>query len=381
MKIERLKLTNFRNYLNLEIELSPNINIFIGNNGEGKTNILESIYVLSLTKSNRIGQEYDLIKFNENIAKIEGVINSFDIIKKKEIQITKNKKNLFINNKEIRRNRDYINGFSVILFTPQDLEIVKGSPNTRRNMLNIDISGLHNSYINFLNEYNQIIKMRNEYLKRMNLNGNTDERYLEILNRELINKSIKIYEYRFDFLNEINKFLPNIFKKITGLDNMKISYNNSLGIEMFDSKKIEDLFKMKLKKNLNVELMQGMTLIGPHRDDFSFVLNDKDMRIYASQGQQRMAIISLKIAEIYLFKKTLGEYPVLLLDDIFSEIDSKKRNKIVKFLKNDIQTIITTTDINDINEDLLGKSVVYSVKNNKVTKKGRIKNGRRESNK
>ena len=147
MRIERLKLTNFRNYLNLEINLNPAINIFIGNNGEGKTNILESIYILSLTKSNRDGNECDLIKFEENIAKIEGMIRKDDVIQKREINITKQKKQLFINNKEIRRNRDYIKGLSVIEFTPQDLEIIKGSPNVRRNMLNIDLSQLYNSYI------------------------------------------------------------------------------------------------------------------------------------------------------------------------------------------------------------------------------------------
>ena len=376
MKIERLKLTNFRNYLNLEIELSPNINVFVGNNGEGKTNILESIYVLSLTKSNRLGQEYDLIKFNEDIAKIEGIIKSQDIIKKKEIHITKGKKQLFINNKEIRKNRDYIGGLSVVLFTPQDLEIIKGSPNIRRNMLNIDISQLHNSYINYLNEYNQIIKMRNEYLRRMNINGNTDERYLEIINNELIKKATKIYEYRFNFIEMVNKYLEDIFRKITGFKGLKIYYNNSIGIEKFNSLQIEEIFRLKFKKNINIEMMQGMTLIGPHRDDFSFILDNKDMKIFSSQGQQRMAVISLKLSEIYLFKESLNEYPILLLDDVFSEIDIKKRNKIIKYLKNDIQTIITTTDINDINKNLLEKSVVYNVKNNKVTRKGRIKNGR-----
>ncbi len=381
MKIERLKLTNFRNYLNLEIDLNPNINIFVGNNGEGKTNILESIYVLSLTKTNRLGQENDLIKFGEDIAKIEGIVNSDNILKKKEIHFTKLKKSLYVNNKEIRKNRDYIAGFSVILFTPQDLEIVKGSPNIRRNLLNIDISQLHNNYINYLNEYNQIVKMRNEYLKKMNINGNTDERYLEIINRELINKAVKIYEYRFDFIEKINKLLPGIFKKITNINKMMIIYNNSLGIKEFSAKEVEKVLMHKFKKNLNIELMQGMTLTGPHRDDFSFYIDDKDMKIFSSQGQQRMAVISLKLAEIYLFKDILGEYPVLLLDDIFSEIDKIKRNKIVKFLKDDIQTIITTTDINDINSILLEKAIVYNVKNNKVTKKGRIKNGRRENNK
>lgn len=377
MEIKRLKLTNFRNYLNIELELNPNINIFIGNNGEGKTNILESIYILSLTKSNRVGNETDLIKYGEEITKIEGIVYSNNIIKKKEIDISHRKKTLLINNKEIRRGKEYIQEFAVILFTPQDLEIIKGAPNIRRNMLNIDISQLHNKYITYLNEYNQIIKMRNEYLKKMNLNGNTDERYLDIINTEMINKAIKIYEYRFDFINKINYYLPKIFKKITGKENIKIVFDNNLGIDEFEEEKIKKLFILKLKKNLNIEMMQGMTLTGPHRDDFSFLLDEKNMKYFASQGQQRMAIISLKIAELYIFKEVLGEYPVLLLDDIFSEIDSKKRNKIVKFLKEDIQTIITTTDINDITENLMEKAVVYSVKNNKVTKKGRRNDGRK----
>ena len=377
MEIKRLKLTNFRNYLNIELELNPNINIFIGNNGEGKTNILESIYILSLTKSNRVGNETDLIKYGEEITKIEGIVYSNNIIKKKEIDISHRKKTLLINNKEIRRSKEYIQEFAVILFTPQDLEIIKGAPNIRRNMLNIDISQLHNKYITYLNEYNQIIKMRNEYLKKMNLNGNTDERYLDIINTEMINKAIMIYKHRFDFINKINYYLPKIFKKITGKENIKIVFDNNLGIDEFEEEKIKKLFILKLKKNLNIEMMQGMTLTGPHRDDFSFLLDEKNMKYFASQGQQRMAIISLKIAELYIFKEVLGEYPVLLLDDIFSEIDSKKRNKIVKFLKEDIQTIITTTDINDITENLMEKAVVYSVKNNKVTKKGRRNDGRK----
>ena len=380
MKIERLKLTNFRNYSSLELTLGPKINLFIGNNGVGKTNILESIYILSLTKSNRGGVEENLIKFNEDIAKIEGMIADSSLLRKQEICITKLKKQLFINNKEIRRNRDYISKFCVIAFTPNDLEIVKGSPNIRRNMLNIDISQLHNNYISYLNEYNQIIKIRNEYLKKMNLNGNSDTRYLDVLNDSMIEKAVKIYEYRFDFIENINKKLPVIFKKITGLSNLLLRFNNSIGVNEFDKEIIEGKLRKKLEKNLHIELIQGMTLAGPHRDDFSFMLEDVDMKNFASQGQQRMAVIALKISEIYLFKEKKGEYPVLLLDDIFSEIDSKKRNKIIKFLQGDIQSIITTTDINDIDSSVLEKADIYSVKNMKVTKKGIKKNGRESRN-
>lgn len=379
MRIEHLKLTNFRNYSLQELSFNPKVNIIIGDNGKGKTNILESIYVLSLTKSNRYGIEDNLIKFDEEIAKIEGLIRSEELIKKQEIVFTKRKKQIFINNKEMHRIKDYISNFCVVSFTPEDLEIIKGSPNIRRNMLNIDISQLHNSYISNLNEFNQIIKIRNEYLKKMNLNGNTDIRYLDVVNNSMIEKAIKIYEYRYNFFKKINDIIPNIFKKLSNLNDLKIKYETNLDFDEFDEDKIKNSYYLKLKRNFKNELMQGITLIGPHRDDFSFSLNGIDMKNFSSQGQQRLAIIALKIAEIYLFKEEKGEYPVLLLDDIFSEIDIKKRNKIINFLLKDIQSIITTTDINDIDEKLLQNATIYKVNNNNVTERGK-KNGRRKSN-
>lgn len=379
MRIEHLKLTNFRNYSSLDLDFHKNVNIFIGDNGKGKTNILESIYVLSLTKTNRYGLEDNLIKFNEELAKIEGLIRSDDLLKKQEIRLSKKKKQIFINNKEMRRVKDYISNFCVISFTPEDLEIVKGSPNIRRNMINIDISQLQNNYISFLNEFNQVIKIRNEYLKKMNLDGNSDIRYLDIVNKKMMDVGIKIYEYRYDFFVKINKLLPKIFKKLTNLDNLQIKYETSIDLDDFDYEKITKSYESKLKKNFKLELMQGVTLTGPHRDDFSFDLNGIDMKNFASQGQQRLAVIALKIAEIYLFKEELGEYPVLLLDDIFSEVDTKKRNKIINFLLKDIQSIITTTDINDIDSDLVENAKVFKVNNDMVTERGN-RNGRRKGN-
>jgi len=379
MRIEHLKLTNFRNYSSLDLDFDNNVNIIIGDNGKGKTNILESIYVLSLTKSNRFGIEENLIKFDEEIAKVEGLIKRDDLIKKQEVQITRKKKQIFINNKEMHRMRDYISNFCVISFTPEDLEIVKGSPNTRRNMINIDISQLQNSYISYLNEYNQIIKIRNEYLKKMNLDGNSDIRYLDVVNQGMIEKGIKIYEYRYNYFKKINEILPKVFKKLSNIDNLQIKYETNVDLDDFDLEKIKKSYENKIKKNFKVELMQGVTLVGPHRDDFSFYLLDKDMKNFASQGQQRLAIIALKISEIYLFKEEKGEFPVLLLDDIFSEIDSKKRNKIIGFLLKDIQSIITTTDINDIDEKLIEKARIFKVNNGKVAERGK-KNGRRKSN-
>lgn len=380
MKIEHIKLTNFRNYDELELDFNPNINIIVGNNGQGKTNILESIYVLSLSKSNRDGYDSDMIKFEKESLSLEGKIIDNDLIKKLRVDITPNKKRVFINNKEIHKIKDYISNFCVISFVPTDLDIIKGSPSVRRNLLNIDISQLFNNYITYLNEYNKIIKIRNDYLKKLYINNNSDFRYLDVINEKMIEKADKIYEYRFKFIEEINKNIGDIYKKITGLDGLIIKYENTLGLDVYDKDKIKETYLKKLKKHLNQEMMQGMTLVGPHRDDFTFYLDNVDMKVYSSQGQQRMAIIAFKISELSYYKKIIGSYPVLLLDDIFSEIDIKKRNKIINFLKKDIQTIITTTDINDISKKLLDNAVIYNISNKKITKKGKVKDGRRESN-
>ena len=380
MKIRDIKLLNFRNYDELNLEFSDNINVIIGNNGEGKTNILESIYVLSLTKSNRYGADNDLIKFGKENLKVEGNVIDDDLLRKFNVSLNKNKKNVFINGKEIRKISDYISNFCVISFAPIDLEIIKGSPLIRRNFLNIEISQLYNNYINYLNEYNFILKMRNDYLKKMNLNAMVDKRYLDVINDKLIEKAVKIYEYRFKFIEEINSLIENIFYKIAGLKSLKVAFENNLGLGNYDEELIKKTLKDKFDRNYNQELMLGNTFNGPHRDDFKFLLNGMDMKLYSSQGQQRLAIIAFKIAEIYIFKRIKKSYPVLLLDDIFSEIDIKKRNKIIKYLNNDIQTIITTTDVVDISEELLKKARIFKIKKGKITVRGEI-NGRKSTRK
>jgi len=377
MKLNRLKLVNFRNYENLEIEFSPNINIIIGENGVGKTNILEGIYILSLTKSSRYGDTTDLIRNNFGSATITGEVSYEDYVKRYQIYLDKFSKKVLINNQEIKKISEYISNFCVTAFLPNDIEVIKGSPSIRRNLLNIQISVLYNHYLKYVNEYNTILKMRNEYLKRLNINGLADYKYLNVLNQKLIDSSLKIYSYRFSYLSEINKILPSIYKKLTGILNLKVEYVHNLGINSFNEEKIREILTQKYQKNLQKEIMQGMTLTGLHRDDLIFLINNQDARVYASQGQQRLIVIAYKIAELLLFKKIKKEYPVLLLDDVFSEIDIKKRNNIIKYLKNDIQVIITTTDINDISIDLVKSARVFKIKNGEIKVKGGVRNGRK----
>lgn len=373
MKLKELKLINFRNYKEVNLEFNPNINIFIGDNGAGKTNILEAIYILSLTKSGRYGNDLDLIKIGENSLSIEGIVLYDDYKKSYKVEIDKFSKKVYINSNQVKKISNYISEFCITAFLPGDIEIIKGAPSLRRNLLNIQIGSLYNNYLGYVNEYNSLLKIRNEYLKRININGNTDIKYLEIINEKMIDISVKVYYYRFFYINEINKIISSIYQKISGLKKLKISYQNSYGIEKYDELQIREMMQKKYKHNYYKEIMQGMTLTGIHRDDLIFNIDDKDAKIYASQGQQRMIMIAYKIAELLLFKKIKKEYPVLLLDDVFSEIDIKRRNNIIKYLKQEMQVIITTTDLEEIQEDLVRKAKIFKIKNGEIKIKGGAK--------
>ena len=381
MRIKSLKLLNFRNYKELNLDFSEGINIFIGENGVGKTNILEAIYVLSLTKSNRYGTNLDLINHQEESTSLIGEVDYLDYLKRYQVDISKNSKKVYINNQEIKRITDYISNFCVTTFMPSDIDIIKGSPSTRRNLLNIQIGELYNNYLKYVNEYNSLLKIRNDYLKKLNINGNMDFKYLEVIDQKMIEISLKIYYFRYFYVSEINKIIPVVFKKITNISNLQLEYVNNLNLENSDEEKIKDLLKNKFKKNLNKEIILGMTLNGVHRDDLIFKINSYDAKIYASEGQQKMIVIAYKISELLLFKKIKREYPVLLLDDVFSEIDVKKRNNIIKYLKSDIQVIITTNDILNIDKSLVDEAKIFKIKNGNIKTKGGVKNVRRKSNK
>ena len=373
MKLKELKLLNFRNYKEQSLEFIPGINIFIGDNGSGKTNILEAIYILSLTKSSRYGMDIDLIKHDENYLMIEGVVDYKDYTKNYQVSIDKFSKKVFLNHNRVKKISDYIGEFSVTSFLPNDIEIIKGTPSIRRNLLNIQIGVLYNNYLNYVNEYNTLLKIRNEYLKRLNINGLSDTKYLDIINQKMIDISVKIYYYRFFYIKEINEILPGIYKKLSGIESLKIEYENNLGILEYDEKKIREILHKKYKKNLRKEMFQGMTLFGLHRDDLVFLVSNRDSKIYSSQGQQRLIVIAYKIAELLVYKKIKKDYPVLILDDVFSEIDIKRRNNIIKYFKNDIQVIITTTDLEDIQPDLVKNAKVFKIKNGEIKIKGGAK--------
>lgn len=369
MILNKISLINYRNYRKENISFGPGINVIIGDNAQGKTNILEAIYVLAITKSYRSNNDINLIRFNEDLFVIKGNIKTNNMIKDLQISFDMNKKITKINSKQIKRISDYITNFNTILFAPEDLEIIKGSPSIRRNLLNIEIGQINNRYINLYNEFNKILKSRNDYLKMLGINSYSDERYLNILTDSLIEREVPIYNNRKNFLDRINLYIGDIFYNITGIKGLHIVYESSIDLSSIDSENFKEKIKEKYRKNKIKEINQGMTLYGPHRDDFLFYIDDKDMKFFSSQGQQKLAIIAFKLAEIKIFKEDTGEEPVLLLDDIFSELDKYKKNRLIKYLNDDIQVIITANDTKDISKKLLDNAKIYKIISGQIIEK------------
>ncbi len=366
MILDTLKLANYRNYDSLNLKFNPHINILYGNNAQGKTNILESIYLLSSTNSHKRSENSQLVKNGCKKTKISAVIKKNGIKNKAEIVISESEKKLIYNTTEIKKVSDYIfNSMDVILFTPDDLELIKGSPNIRRLFINDELSKLSEGYFNILNDYNKLLKIRNDYLKKINNNISVDKSYFDIITNYLIDKGVLLYKMRKKFINKLSKSALEIYKKLFNLDNFNINYICNY---FEDENNIKNEFTEILKTNYKKELQNGMTLFGPHRDDMEFFLDKDNLRDFGSQGQQRAAVLCMKLAEIAIYKNSKFQNPIILLDDIFSEFDDIKKNNILKILKNDTQVFITTTDLAKINKKKIENANYYKVKAGKIIK-------------
>lgn len=359
MEISSLKLLNFRNYDSLEVKFSNKTNIIYGQNGMGKTNLIEAIYILGLTKTFRLGNEDIVIKKGKNIAKIEGLVKD-NILNNYKIVISEAGKRIKIDNNKITKVSDYITKINIILFNPDDLKIIKDTPMTRRKLLNIEISMINNTYLIYLTNYNKILKQRNSYLKALNKKNITQSTYLDILTNELIELGLKISDIRKDFINNLNPYIKDIYYKITKKGELKINYKSE-----FKDKTKEQLENM-YNKNISREIFLGKTLFGPHHDDIEFIVDNETVKEYSSVGEQKNSVIAFKLAEIKHIEEKLNKKPILILDDLFSELDNEKINNILNLIDKDMQTFITTTEIDNVDKHLLNDSKIFKVINGKI---------------
>lgn len=368
MIIKNLEIRHFRNYTTLNIDLNDKINIIYGQNGQGKTNLLESIYLLGFTASHRTQTIENLIQTNKEKAIVKANIQK-DLPYTLEINITKKKKQVKIDNQVITKIADYIEKMNIIIFSSEDLKLIKGSPKDRRRYFNLQLSQLSTNYYQALTDYNKLLKIRNEYLKDLNQNAPIDINYFDILTDYLINKSVFIYQMRNKYVEKLNEICPNIFKKISTKKGFNIKYIPSIEINSFDKETIKNNLKQLYKDNLEKEIKQKTTLYGPHRDDFTFNIESNNLKDFGSQGQQKMAIIALKLSEIEIFKNFKQTNPIILLDDVFSDLDNSKKNNLLNHIDKNMQIIITTTNLDSIDKKLLTNAKLIHIKNGKILKK------------
>ena len=355
MWIKKIKINNFRNYDKEEINLEKNINIFYGQNAQGKTNIIEAIFLCSLGKSFRAKKDNEMIKLNEKNAIVEIEYEKSDRDGKIKIEIG-NKKNIYLNGIKIKKLSELLGNLNVVIFTPDDINILKGGPQNRRRFLDIMISQLRPNYMHILNLYLKTIEQRNKYLRQIK-EEHKDENLLEIWDEKLAEYAVKIYEYRKEFIEKIIKKINIIHKNITnGEEQIELEY-----ITECNNK---EKYLQLLKERRKLDIIKGFTTKGIHRDDFVIYINKKDIKIFGSQGQNRTAMLSLKLAELQVIYDEIGEYPILLLDDFMSELDRTRRKNFLENIEG-TQVIITGTEKLDI-ENL--KYLEYNVSNGKVLK-------------
>ena len=355
MWIKKIKINNFRNYKSQEINLEKNINIFYGENAQGKTNIIEAIFLSSMGKSFRAKKDKEMIMLGEGKSNIEIEYEKTDRDGKIKIELG-NKKIVYINGIKIKKLSELLGKINVVIFTPDDINILKGGPQNRRRFLDIMISQLRPNYMYNLNLYLKTLEQRNNYLRQIK-EENKNENMLDIWDEELSNYAKNIYNYRKEFIEKIKNKIKNIHSEITNnKEEIEIEYLS----ECISKEKYLELLKQRRK----LDIIKGYTTKGIHRDDFNIYINKKELGIYGSQGQHRTAILSLKLSELNIIKDEIGESPILLLDDFMSELDEKRRKNFLEKI-NDVQVIITCTEKIDIeNKEIL----VYNVKSGNAIK-------------
>lgn len=368
MHIEQLYLKNFRNYDALDITFDDKVNVIIGENAQGKTNLMEAIYCLAFTKSHRTSKEKELIKWNQEYAKIEGRMMKRKQSVPLEITISSKGKKAKLNHLEQRRLSDYIGAMNVVMFAPEDLTLVKGPPQTRRRFIDMELGQIQSTYVYHLAQYQKILKQRNSLLKQMQRREVKNVTMLEVLTEQLIQHAATLLERRFTFLKLLRKWAGPIHFGISHeLEELEIKYDASIDVsEDENQEKIENNYFHKFQEIQEKEIERGTTLVGPHRDDLIFYVNGKDVQTYGSQGQQRTTALSLKLAEIELIYNEIGEYPILLLDDVLSELDDFRQSHLLNTIQGKVQTFVSTTSVDGINHETLKKAEVFRVTNGTV---------------
>ncbi|MPQ27324.1 DNA replication/repair protein RecF [Bacillus paralicheniformis] len=365
MYIQNLTLSSYRNYERLDLQFENKVNVIIGENAQGKTNLMEAIYVLAMAKSHRTSNDKELIRWDEDYAKIEG-----RVIKKNgsvpiQLVISKKGKKGKVNHIEQQKLSQYVGAVNTIMFAPEDLNLVKGSPQVRRRFLDMEIGQVSPVYLHDLSLYQKILSQRNHFLKQLQTRKQTDQTMLDVLTEQLTEFAAKVVMKRLQFVDQLEKWAQPIHSGISrGVEELTLKYHTSLHVsDSPDLSKMINSYQETFSKLRDKEIERGVSLSGPHRDDVLFYVNGRDVQTYGSQGQQRTTALSLKLAEIDLIQEEIGEYPILLLDDVLSELDDYRQSHLLHTIQGRVQTFVTTTSVDGIDHKTLNEAEIFRVEN------------------
>jgi DNA replication and repair protein RecF len=357
VKIEQLDITHLRVYDQVSLSFQHNTAILLGNNAQGKTSVLEAIHILAFTKSHRTSKDTDVIANGTEFAKIHALVALKDNDIELDIILSKQGKKAKYNHIEMERLSEYIGRINVVMFAPEDLELIKGNPKTRRTFLDIELGQISNEYLVQLQQYKRILKQRNDLLKNMQKQSDKDILLLDVITDQLIDYLQPIMDYRTSFITEIEDYANVHYKRLS-------SSNDELRIEYQPS--VTGDFKKEYTQKYQYDMITGTTNSGVHRDEINFYLNEYPLKTQGSQGEQRTAVLAVKLALIDFIYSKRGEYPILLLDDVLSELDSTRQTNLLTYINSDIQTIITTTDINDIRLESIKDVALFEIEQGQI---------------
>ena len=368
MIIRKLELKNFRNYLDLNISFDEGINLILGNNAQGKTNLIEALYITSMGKSFRTKNDRELINFNENNAFIKVIAEKEDFDVEIEVELEKKASNSSIkrikkDRKTLSKTSELIKNILIVVFSPEDLKLIKDEPEKRRRFLDREMCQISPLYYDNYSNYKRVLRQRNILLRENNINLEL----LDVWDEQLINYGSMMIQMRNDFIKKLCKISQNIHSGITNKEeNIEILYEPNVNLkENLDEQRNE--FRDSIIRRRERDIETRTTSVGPHRDDLGFYVNGIDMRNFGSQGQQRTCALSLKLAELALIKEETEEEAILLLDDVMSELDYKRQEYLIKTLSKN-QLFITATDMDKNVLSKIENASIYSVMNGKVEK-------------
>jgi DNA replication and repair protein RecF len=363
MIIKSLELANYRNYDSLQIQFDQGTNILYGENAQGKTNILEAIYLAATTKSHKGSKDREMIQFQKDEAHIRIYLEKNHEEVKVDMHLRNGKsKGIAIDGQKIKKAADLLGVCYVVFFSPEDLAIIKNGPSERRRFADMELCQLDSFYLYNLNHYQKIMEQRNQLLKDIYFQPQLKDT-LNIWDAQLVSFGSKLIEKRKLFASMLNEIVKDIHSQLSGgKEDLQVTYEPNIDM---------DEFEQKLKQNQERDMKTKMTSVGPHRDDFGFVINQVDIRKYGSQGQQRTAALSLKLSEIELMKKITKDSPILLLDDVLSELDGNRQNYLLQYIGK-IQTIITCTGLEDFIKNRFEINRIFQVSEGKVTCKNKV---------